>query len=67
MGGLELQIHAFLTSILHRGEWSAHAPAALPPGTHRVRGWVGRYRRGGEEKKITAPTGNRTPAVQSVV
>jgi hypothetical protein len=36
--GVEVQNHAFLTSALDLGEWSGqlHAPAALPPGTHRI-------------------------------
>jgi hypothetical protein len=52
-----------------------HAPAALyprgkdPPGTHWIGGWVG-PRAGldaGLEEKSSAPVGDRTPVVQSVV
>jgi hypothetical protein len=31
-GGIDVQIHIFLTSALIGGEWSASRPAALPPG-----------------------------------
>jgi hypothetical protein len=30
--GVEVYLHAFLTLALDGGEWSAHAPAALPRG-----------------------------------
>jgi hypothetical protein len=31
-GGMDVQIHIFLTSALAGGEWSASRPGALPPG-----------------------------------
>jgi hypothetical protein len=34
-GGMDVQIHIFLTSELVGGEWSASRP-----GTHRIGGWV---------------------------
>jgi hypothetical protein len=44
-GGVDVQIHVFLTSALVGGERSASRPAALPagkgPGTHWIGGWVG--------------------------
>jgi hypothetical protein len=44
--GVEVQLHAFLTSALEGGDGQLHAPAALPPGkeppsTHWIWGWVG--------------------------
>jgi hypothetical protein len=55
---------AFLTPTLDGGEWSASHPGRFTPrerttGTHRIGGWV-------EKRKIPAPTGNRTLAVQPV-
>jgi hypothetical protein len=45
-GGVEVQLHAFLTSPLHGGEWSAShichfTPEERDPGTHMIGGWVG--------------------------
>jgi len=46
-GGMEVQLHAFLTSALDSGEWSASragyfTPAPVrSPGTHWIGGWVG--------------------------
>jgi hypothetical protein len=44
--GVEVYLHAFLTSALDGGEWSASRPGRFTPkerapGTHRIRGWVG--------------------------
>jgi hypothetical protein len=44
-GGVDVQIHIFLTSALARGEWSALRPGLFTlgkraPGTHWVEGWV---------------------------
>jgi hypothetical protein len=44
---METQLHAFLTSALDGGEWSATQPVRFtpgeraPPGTHWTGGWVG--------------------------
>jgi hypothetical protein len=43
--GLEVQFHAFLTSALDGGEWSASRPGRFTlreraPGTHWTRGWM---------------------------
>ena len=45
-GGLEIQLHSFLTLELSRGECYIHAAAVLcarggDPSTHRLGGWVG--------------------------
>jgi hypothetical protein len=45
-GGMDVQIHIFLTSALAGGEWSASRPGRFTPrgkapGTHWIRGWVG--------------------------
>jgi hypothetical protein len=45
-GEMEAQLHAFLTSALDGGEWSASRPGRLiagerAPGTHGIGGWVG--------------------------
>jgi hypothetical protein len=44
-GGVDIQIHIFLTSTLTRGEWSASRLGRFTPGerahgTHWIRGWV---------------------------
>jgi hypothetical protein len=44
MGGVEILLHAFLTSALDGGEWSASRPSRFSPrerasGTHYI-GWV---------------------------
>jgi hypothetical protein len=45
-GGLDVYSHAFLTSALVGGEWSATRPGHFTPGervpgTHWIGGWVG--------------------------
>jgi hypothetical protein len=45
-GGVEVQIHLFLTSALFGGEWSASRPGCFAPGeripdTHWIGRWVG--------------------------
>jgi hypothetical protein len=44
-GGVDVQIHIFLTSSLVDGEWSASRPGRFTPGerapsTHWIGGWV---------------------------
>jgi hypothetical protein len=44
-GGVDVQIHIFLTSAIVAGEWSASRPcrftlAERAPGTHWIGGWV---------------------------
>jgi hypothetical protein len=39
-GGMDVQIHIFLTSPLAGGEWSASRPGRFAPGTHWIGGWV---------------------------
>jgi hypothetical protein len=44
--GVELQLHAILTSALDGGEWSASYPGRFTPkerdlGIHYIEGWVG--------------------------
>jgi hypothetical protein len=46
MGGVDVQIHIFLTSALVGGECSASrpgrfSPGEIAPGTHWIGGWVG--------------------------
>jgi hypothetical protein len=45
-GGVDLQIHVFLTSALVGGEWSESQPCRFTPGeratsTHWIGGWLG--------------------------
>jgi hypothetical protein len=45
-GGVDVQIHIFLTLALVGGEWSASCPSRFTPretfpGTQWIRGWVG--------------------------
>jgi hypothetical protein len=39
-GGVDVQIHIFLTSALAGVEWSASRPGRITPGTPWTRGWV---------------------------
>jgi hypothetical protein len=39
--GVEVQIHAFLTFALDKGEWSASCLDCFTPGMHWIGGWVG--------------------------
>jgi hypothetical protein len=62
-GGVDVQIHIFLTSALAGGEWSASRPGRLipgerAPGTHWI-GWVDPRSRPGRhgEEKILDSTG----------
>jgi len=55
--GVELQLHAFLTSVLHGGEWSGSRPGRFTPGAlypldRRLGGLQSRSGRGSEEKEI---------------
>jgi hypothetical protein len=40
-GGVDVQIHVFLTSALVGGDWSASRPGRFSLGTHWIGGWVG--------------------------
>jgi hypothetical protein len=67
--GVEIQLHAFLTSALVRGEWPALPPGRSPrcPWDITLGGPQNRYGRDGEEKNpFRAPAGNRIPVVQPV-
>jgi hypothetical protein len=73
-GRLEVQLHAFVTSVLNGGEWSASRLGLFTPGielgTHWTGGWVG-LRAGLDvltKRKHIFPTPdrNRNPVVQSV-
>jgi len=67
-GGVKVQLHAFISLALDRGEWSASHPGRFTPrerapGTHLL-GWVGP--RAGldlveRRKIILASSGTRTP------
>jgi hypothetical protein len=39
-GGVDVQIHIFLTLVLVGGEWSASRPGRFTPSTHWIGGWV---------------------------
>jgi hypothetical protein len=39
-GGVDLQIHIFLTTAFVGGEWSASRPGRFTHGTHWIEGWV---------------------------
>jgi hypothetical protein len=39
-GGVDVQIHIFLTSALAGDEWSASRPGRFTPGTHWIGGWM---------------------------
>jgi hypothetical protein len=65
--GVEGQLHAFLTSALDGGEWSASrlcrfTPSERAPGTHWIGGWVGSraFLDAVAKRKIPSPAENRT-------
>jgi hypothetical protein len=75
MGGRRYSSYSYLTSALDGGEWSASRPGrALPPGKEppvpigQEAGWAAEavWTQRLEEKS-SAPVGDRTPVVQSVV
>jgi hypothetical protein len=39
-GGVDVQLHIFLTSALAGDEWSASRPGRFTPGTHWIGDWV---------------------------
>jgi hypothetical protein len=74
--GVDVQLHAFLTSTLDGGEWSASHPGRLTPrerapGTQWIGGWVGprAVLDTVVKRKIPSPrreSNPRTPIVQAV-
>jgi hypothetical protein len=40
-GGVDVEIHVFLTSLLAGGQWSASRPCRFTPGAYWIGGWVG--------------------------
>jgi hypothetical protein len=74
--GMEVQLHAFLTSALDEGEWSASRPGRFTPreralGTHWIGGWLGprAVLDAVVNRKIPSPlqeSNPRTPIVQLV-
>jgi hypothetical protein len=66
--GVEGELHAFSTSALGIGEWSASRSGLFNVDIHWIEGWV-QPRAGLDtvtEKTIPATSRNRTPVVQSV-
>jgi hypothetical protein len=66
-GGVEIQLHMFLTLALDGGEWSASHPGRFipregAPGTQWTGGWVGTGDGLGAvvKRKIPNPAGNQT-------
>jgi hypothetical protein len=63
--GVEVPLHAFLTSVLDGGEWSASRPGCFTPQgkspwyalDRRLGGSQNRSGRGGEEKNSQSPPG----------
>jgi hypothetical protein len=39
-GGVDVEIHIFLTSAQAGGEWSASLPGRFTPSTHWIGGWM---------------------------
>jgi hypothetical protein len=65
-GGVDVQIHIFLTSALAGDEGSASRPYRFTPGerapsTHWIGGWVGPRAGMDDVEKILQSTGTRTP------
>jgi len=56
--GVEVYLHAFLTSMLDGGDWSASPTGRLTPGeisfsTHLIGSWLGLRAGPGSEEKIS--------------
>jgi hypothetical protein len=66
-GGMDVQIHIFLISVLLGGEWSASRPGRFTPSTHWIRVWVGPRAGLNYVEKILDPTGTRTPTPRSSI
>jgi hypothetical protein len=69
-GGVDVQIHIFMTSALAGGEWSASRPCRFipserAPGTHWVGGCLDPKTSLDDVEKILDPTGTRTPTPRS--
>jgi hypothetical protein len=69
-GGMDVQIHVFLTSALVGGEWSVSRPGCfileeIAPVIHWEGGWVGPRASLDYVEKILALTGTRTPTPRS--
>jgi hypothetical protein len=73
-GGVEIQIHTFLTSTLHEGKGSSSSPGRFIPGKRmlwypldrRLGGPQSRSGRGGEEKNSQPLPGLQPPTDQPV-
>jgi hypothetical protein len=68
---VEVYLHAFLTSALDGGEWSASRPGCFTPGRTpdihwRRGGHRSRFGRGGEEKNSQPLPGLEPPIIQPV-
>jgi len=69
---VELQLHAFLNSALDGGEWldsrlRRFTPGERAPGIHLIGDWVDpKAGLDAVEKRIPAPTGSQTLAIQPV-
>jgi hypothetical protein len=65
-GGVDVQIHIYLTSALVGGEWSASRPGRFTLGerdpiVHFIGGWVGNGDGLDDVEKILDSTGTQTP------
>jgi hypothetical protein len=60
-GGVDVQIHIFLTSALAGGDWSASLPGRFAPSTHWIGGSMEPRASLDNVEKILDPTGTRTP------
>jgi hypothetical protein len=64
---VKVYLHAFLTSALDGGEWSASRSGPFTPGTHWIGGWMDpRAEHGSEEKNSQHVTGLEPPIIQPV-
>jgi hypothetical protein len=59
-GGVEVQVHAFLTSALDGSDCSALHPGRFSPGTHWIGGWAGR------KSEIFIKVGRSTPRLGDI-
>jgi hypothetical protein len=64
--GVDVQIHASLTSALVGGEWSASRPCCFTSGSHWIEGWVGSRAALGNMEKLKFLTQTLAPRLSSL-
>jgi len=61
-GGIEVQLHSFLISALHLGEWLTSRPVRFTPGNYLGIHWIGADLEVLKERKVLCPYRESKPA-----